>query len=66
MTGAWDYTAPNSIPATFIDRFTFTLVDGDNDTTAATAFDITVPKPNVAPTITSGGTGAENENTATL
>jgi nidogen-like/Big-like domain-containing protein/uncharacterized protein DUF5801/VWA domain-containing protein/hemolysin type calcium-binding protein len=43
LTGAWDYTAPDSIGATFIDRFTFTLVDGDNDTTPATTLDITVP-----------------------
>ena len=64
VTGAWDYTAPNSIPATFIDKFTFTLVDGDDDGTAATALNITVPKPNEAPTITSGATGAEDENTA--
>ncbi|HET7806137.1 MAG TPA: calcium-binding protein, partial [Pseudolabrys sp.] len=47
LTGAWDYTSPASVPSTFVDHFSFTLVDGDNDRTAATALDITVPKSNL-------------------
>ena len=63
LSGAWDYTAPNSVPATFVDHFNFTLVDGDGDGTPPTGLDITVTKPNQVPTITSGATGTETENT---
>jgi Ca2+-binding RTX toxin-like protein len=57
ITGAWDYTAPNAVAATFVDHFTYTLVDGDNDSTPPTALDIAIPGPNDLVLGTSGNDG---------
>ena len=63
LTGAWTYSTPDSVPAQFHELFQYTIVDGDGDATPATGLDITVNKANLAPTITSGATGTEAENT---
>ena len=63
LTGAWTYSTPDSVPAQFHELFQYTLVDKDGDGTPSTGLDITVNKANVPPTITSGATGTEAENT---
>ena len=63
LTGAWTYSTPDSVPAQFHELFQYTLVDGDGDATPPTGLDITVNKANEPPSITSGATGAEDENT---
>ena len=45
LSGGWDYRAPDpeTVLATFVEHFTYTLMDSDNDQTPAAALDITVP-----------------------
>ena len=44
-TGDWGYTAPENFDAEFVERFTYTIVDGDGDETAPASLNITVMPP---------------------
>ncbi|MEX2129091.1 MAG: VWA domain-containing protein [Xanthobacteraceae bacterium] len=60
LTGAWDYTTPETVSAAFDENFAYTIVDSDGDESAPATLDITVlpPPPSYAltgaPDVTEG------------
>ncbi|MCC6948564.1 MAG: VWA domain-containing protein [Bradyrhizobiaceae bacterium] len=45
LTGAWTYSTPTSFDAQFVERFSYTIVDGEGDESAPAALNITVLAP---------------------
>ena len=62
-TGSYSYSPPASVSSDQTETFHYVIADGDGDQTGADLA-ITVQNVNQPPTITSGATGTEAENTA--